>query len=468
MTLQNFWEWWSGNNQKIMEVRIKNYDWIKKISQAYNLPYSICGVYVSTAQELFNVIKTCRKHTTMWYGINPRKKSYSNKGIMLYGGKDVNVESIDFIFIDVDRINNKESNATNEELKLIEEFVNNIINDLKNLGINNYLRVFSGNGEQLIYKLDERIILPTPEYDVKNNVYLYDERLEKYKDLIKKTIGQKLLNKYNTKENKEKYGCEIDKAGFNIGRVGALPYSYNLKYNPIMRVIKEIVEGENKGLSDGLINELENLKLPLYTHKNKRKAIFHKELNHKAETIVNSKLSQSLLKDNLPLGYRNNYLIFQLKCLIKDCNIDFNALEIKHLQKMLEQKLNDKIPFNIPEEKFHFNPNIVNKFYIMHKLPLLYEPLFDRPKKRNFVKEVFNWDNYKYAYIPEECIPVFNNNDINILLYESVKWMERSDKNKTYTTTDYVYGITKSISKCLGEDEAKIIFELYLPHYLIK
>ena len=90
------------NQSKVMEIRIKDFLLAKQIANKLNLPYSASGVYVDNVEQLKYVLKLAREKVTMWFGINPKKKNINKWGKKSYGGKDINVNEIGFIFIDID------------------------------------------------------------------------------------------------------------------------------------------------------------------------------------------------------------------------------------------------------------------------------------------------------------------------------------------------------------------------------
>jgi hypothetical protein len=45
-TIKDFWEWWTNNEPRVMEIRITDYILVKEVAKKFNLPYSASGVYV--------------------------------------------------------------------------------------------------------------------------------------------------------------------------------------------------------------------------------------------------------------------------------------------------------------------------------------------------------------------------------------------------------------------------------------
>ena len=127
--LKDFWDWWSDGKPKVMEVRIQDYNLIKKVANTFKLPWSASGVYVKSSEELKQVALSVRDKTTMWFGINPRKKNHNMFGGKSYGGKDCHVEELGFLFLDIDRVK-KDGPATSEDLKNSEVLADLILKKL--------------------------------------------------------------------------------------------------------------------------------------------------------------------------------------------------------------------------------------------------------------------------------------------------------------------------------------------------
>ena len=55
-SIKDFWDWWSGGDTKVMEVRIKDYNIIKEVADKFKVPWSSSGVYVDNAIMLKQII----------------------------------------------------------------------------------------------------------------------------------------------------------------------------------------------------------------------------------------------------------------------------------------------------------------------------------------------------------------------------------------------------------------------------
>jgi len=182
-TIKDFWNWWSGGESKVMEVRIMDFTLVKEISLKYNLPYSASGVFVNNEITLKNVIGSVRDKATVWFGIQPRRKNWNKWGKKGFGGSDIFVDEIGFIFIDIDRIT-KTTTATNQELKKADELANLLLERFKLEGWNkSYMKICSGNGLQLVIKLDFPIKLIPIEFDSKTKIYSINDEYEKMRTM---------------------------------------------------------------------------------------------------------------------------------------------------------------------------------------------------------------------------------------------------------------------------------------------
>ena len=79
------------------------------------MPMSASGLYVKSAKQLQLVVDVFGKTTTMWFGINPKKRMMNKYGKMRFAGTDVNITQIKFLFIDIDRVT-KEGAASTKDL----------------------------------------------------------------------------------------------------------------------------------------------------------------------------------------------------------------------------------------------------------------------------------------------------------------------------------------------------------------
>lgn len=479
-TIKDFWNWWSGNINQVMEVRIKDWAIIKQVGNKYKLPYSSSGVYVWSWEQLKIVIAFVRDKATIWFGVNSRKKNYNHKGWKVFGGKDVNVDSVEFIFIDIDRINKEDRPASKQELKNCDELANLILKRLETQGWNkNYCKICSGNGLQLLIKLDIPIILPNIEFNNHNEIFfpVPNENFEKIKLSIKNGIG-KNIKKFCDRHTDE-LQVEIDKTGFNIGRVAALPVTKNFKYGGFTwRGIVELKNEENIGLSDYILTfeDKEDIKKNIFKYNP-----ISSQFRIKKGKLLDHNLIKFLLNDNFPKGGINNTLWFQTKCLLRDSGFDINDKEFILFHNKIKQKHDRTFTTNIPGEKYNFYPNTINNFCINNGFTPVFE-IPKKPKKVNLKKKLtydnlvtMNWElrnQYKNILEIKEDIKTEMEKCKKYLLdidkgeYNNEELDDKANyiRNKILKK-EYFYSFVNGCIKKLGEEESKKLFDNWFNDY---
>jgi len=449
-TIKDFWDWWSGGENNVMEVRIKDYKLIKTTAQKFKIPYSPSGVYVWNHILLKNVIAFVRDKATVWFGINPRKKNWSPyTGYKSFGGLDANINEIGFIFCDIDR-KKKTGVASKEDLKQCDILIDKILEVLaKEKWNKNYIKICSGHGVQLIVKLDFPIKLPDVEFVNKDKIYIYNDDFQNMSDLIRQGIGSQ-IKKFSLKF--KDLEVELDKSGFNIGRVGALPVTKNFKYNTFKwRGIVELENGKNEGLSDYILSSIEDIKL--FKEKNiffQSKSLLYGD-RIRPNKFFEHKFIRYMLETKLPYGEINNKLWFQVKCLIRDSGVKINDRNYLKFKAMLENKLKGKLSPNFPAERFSFNSDVVNSFCINSRHSPLYK-LWSTRKRMNYGLN-YEWDLIKLV------------NGILLLksdttIQEDLRFcqeflIEGSTRDNNIIVARFIKGLIKKY----GEKDAKYFFE---------
>lgn len=403
-TIQDFWEWWSDNQNVFMEIRVKDFNLIKEIASKFNLLYSISGVYINNGTQLKNVIMYARNKTTIWFGVNPRKKNVGRFGNIGLGGKDTNIQSINFLFIDIDR-KIKEAKATNEELKQCDILAEEIINKLsKENWSKNYIKLCTGNGIQMLAKLDIPIMIPIVNFgNIKQRsrkgeeyvVYypLETEEFRKTKQLIKDGIGKDILKFSKKVSHKLNLDVEVDKAVFNIGRVAALPFTKNFKYGSFTwRGILNLQKGENSGLTDYILSYYGKIKT--FDTRGvfiKYKSLLNEDILKKGH-LREHLLIRFMLENDFPEGGINNTLWLMLKCLLRDSKIDITSEEFIQIHQELKQKHNRTFTLNFPSPEIIFNRQVINNYCILHLLVPLYPVYPNKIKPLNFDVQLLQWE----------------------------------------------------------------------------
>jgi len=389
-SILDFYNWWSDKNEdEYMEIRFQKWQHAELCQQKFNLYKHKNSVFINKDWQLKNIVGYFRDKSTLWFGINPRRKLRNQYGNFVFSGKDINVSKIKYVFIDIDRVI-KDGPATSNDLMNADFLANKILSELSKEGFNkNYIKICSGNGLQLLFKLDVPIEIPQPTYDPDNKIYMEDELFINRKNVLKKGIGQVLQSFSNHFKNT--YNVEIDRTVFNIGRVGALPYSYNLKYEqPIPRGIIEFENSNiNNGLSDYIMNlyESQELKQDIKSNYNKISTeknsllLLNKEYNILKNDLSKNKIINLMLNYTFPDGGINNTLWYAIKILLHRNDITNQNKEYKKIHELLKKIHNRSFSDNglepqyknnyngsIKENALEFVPLMVNKYLRLHKI----------------------------------------------------------------------------------------------------
>lgn len=449
--IKDFWDWWSNGEQKVMEVRIKDFALIKQVANKYELPYSASGVYVWNDILLKNVIAIIRDKATVWFGINPRKRNWNKYGKKSFGGTDYNISEINYIFIDIDRVDTSKP-AEKEELKNCDDLANKILERLGTQGWNkNYIKICSGHGVQLLIKLDIPIKLPVVNFDNKDKIYENNEEFNNVKRLLTDGIGKQI--KKFTNKFRDELQANMDSSAFFIGKVGALPCTKNVKFGTQRwRGIVEMLNGDNVGLTDYILSFSEN--------QPKIKDLFIKSrANFKEDVVTTVKqleehpVVQFMINNKLPGGMRNNYIWFSIKILIRDGKIDITSNEFKNLHKKLEESYGGHLTLNLPEKRFVFSKDIINSFCLNNFIKPIYPLWPEKNKKLNMMLEGRAWE-FKDDY--DVQINLKGETDIFEDMKEFSKILEEGHSSPNM---ENYYGFVNACIKKYGEEKTKYYFD---------
>jgi hypothetical protein len=382
-SIKEFFKWWIGDDEdSFMEIRYDDWKIVKFCNESLNFINNKNSLFINKDWQLEKLIKISRDKSTLWFGINPRR-FLPHIGI---SGKDININKLKFLFVDIDRVeSNKNGPATNEDLMNADFLANQLLEELGKAGFNkNYVKICSGNGLQLLIKLDVPINIPKPIYNEERGVYSEEQNFIDAKQIIQKGIG-KILPTFSNKF-KEDYKVEIDKTGFNIGRVGALPYSFNRKYEKhLPRGIVEFkTNEENIGFSDYLNNIYEDSSSRTKvssSFKTKTPIVMSEEYK-----IINNELSKNMIVDlmlnyKFPNGGINNTLWYGIKILLHSNGINNRSEEYIKIHHLLMSIHNRSFSENGLEERYTNNddgplkisdinivPGMINKYLRFNKI----------------------------------------------------------------------------------------------------
>lgn len=449
-TLEQFFNWWQGGTKSFMEIRIKDFKLIKKIHYDLSIPYSLSGVYVNNLNDLKRVIKYTRDIAVMWFGINSRKKNYNRWGNKSFGGSTTNVDTIQHLFIDIDRAV-KEGAASNDDLGRCNELADKILERLGSQGWNkNYCKICSGNGIQLLIKFDYPIQVPRIEYDGKNKVYIEDKEYINTKNLLRAGIGHQLV-KFSRKFKKD-LNAEVDDSCFKLACVGALPFTKNFKYGGFTwRGIVELKEGVNEGFTDYVLNCEKEYNLEKKVFDNKPKLVSTEHLIKKGH-IMEHPLAKLLTTNVLPKGERNSKLWFMVKCLLRDSNIDLTSEEFRNFHRQVQLVQKDNFPLNLPDKQYSFSEDTINNYCIQNCIPLVYKLKSTWNKKRNVM---IDGVNMYWREISQQSYEL----PIETTIFEDLNWFKSVLKEGM---PDNDVKTAKFINACIikyGEDKTKYYVE---------
>jgi len=444
-SIADFWDWWSDKQEIFMEVRIKNWELIKEVATKYSLPFSSSGIYVCNQNQLKTVIASVRDKATVWFGINPKKKNYNKRGWKSFGGGDYFVDSINYLFVDIDRFT-KSKTATKEELKNCDILADKILERLEKQEWNkSYIKVASGNGIQLLIKLDVPIKLPNVIFDNSTKLYQINDEFELIKSLIKSGIGRQIAR--FCKKFRDVLKVEVDTSVFYIGKVGALPVTKNYKYDGFTwRGIIDMKDEENTGLSDYILSAVDD------KDKFKRQNVFTSSNLTRDNILRPGKLRQNklvklMLDYNLPYGQINNKIWYSLKILLRDSKFNLRSDEFRELHKELESKFKGDLTLNLPHQRFKFNCTVVNNFCIVYGLPLIYELWPTKTKKLDMRLDI-EWGM-------QELVSVSTNLNSDTNIFEDMKEVKDRLVEGNYLNANIVAGFINGCLKKYGEEKSK-------------
>lgn len=443
-TIKDFYDFWKNDEEDVMELRFSNMEIAKQAAKKHFVKRNLTNVYTNNPLIIKNIIRDFRKKDNIWFGVNPKRKIINRFGGYNYTGKDVGIKNINHLFIDIDR-KTKQGIATKKDLFDADFVANKLLEELGKEGFNNnYCKICSGNGLQLLIKLDIPFMIPMPEYDALNNSYKQDSLYLNQKDIIRLGIGKILPN--FSKKLGEHINAEIDDKCFNMGRVAAMPHTFNFKHGKIVPrgLIHISNDKKNRGLSDYLKEIFEKRK----TDKNFNAVTtdikpvqITKDYNIEKNNIEKNVLLNLLRTHKFPSGGINNTLWFSAKILLHANNVsntDAEYLKIhEELKRIhnrgfsdngLEEVYKGKYNGDIKKDSINSVPFIVNKYLRTNKALRIQDgkeyyhaPLFDvHPKGMTsydlFVKDLKSLKpkkNDKDIELTDDYIDFYN--DLKIL-----------------------------------------------------
>jgi hypothetical protein len=250
-----------------------------------------------------------------------------------------------------------------------------------------YCKICSGNGVQLLIKLDFPIRMPFPEYELKGERYekKYNIEFEKIRNKFTKGLRRQITGFSNYKL-KQKLACNVDGNAFKLSQISALPYTKNFKFDSFRW--RGIIELQDKEKNEGLADYILAIKLE-YLDENNIMGRKRKEISADNRLMIHNiyqhRLVKLMLENDLPHGKLNNTLWCQMKCVIRDSEINIKHPKFIEFHKELEAKYNDKFTLNMPKEDIQFSETVINNYCIENKIPLIYDYM-PRKCKPNLLK----------------------------------------------------------------------------------
>ena len=191
--IRRTWELVQIDSAILLELRAFHYSekkrtvvkhfWAKDYASVEALKTAFENLALSLNAEGFNI----------YILLNPLRSDFCG-----FAAKDSDIQSRELLLIDIDRIGDKTNPATAEEISKAMELAESLLTALALGGWPKPLKMLSGNGVHLYYRLDEI------------------ENTERTRDLIKITlIG--LARRFDTPE------VGIDKAVYNASRITKVP-----------------------------------------------------------------------------------------------------------------------------------------------------------------------------------------------------------------------------------------------------
>lgn len=400
MSLKKFFEWWQdGDLQRFMELRFTDWKDADVASKKYKLFKYKTSVFIKNAFHLESIVREYSSKTNIWFGVNPKRPLRDSKGKYNIKQYDVNCKEIAFLFLDIDRVVKNNRAANNKELMTADLLCNKIIENLSKNGMAcNYMKLCSGNGVQILFKLDVPFFIPQPTYDDKGQKHIENSLFKERKDVIRKGIGT-LLSGFYVEGLSDV--VEVDSTCFNMGRVAALHQTFNFKYKkPLPRGIVEFkISGTNEGLSDYLlkIKDKKTIKSNLKKEIGYMDEQLAKEFCIKESELDKNKLVQLMLNHQFPNGGINNTLWYALKLSFYVSGVSNEDSEYINIHERLKSIHNRSFSdnglekYNINNKKgplsdvdAKFIPFIVNKYLRCNKIckvgsekTFYHAPLFD-------------------------------------------------------------------------------------------
>ncbi len=439
MNFATYWEWLIRGGEAV-EITMKDSDWetvkeyASKVAMQTGMTTHQYGksFFCENADQLKEFLLIFAKsgvRSNTYVGINPRKKIWmlSKKGTTYkgYRGVNVGVACMSNIFVDIDA-NRKDGTkaATEEELLLTRLCCDDVEKKLEEVfGLRRHIRIFSGNGYQLMYPLHKPLTYKDLAYTKVGEeiVYTESEEFELLKSACRLAIQPAM-------KGVEKGRAKIDHT-WDLRRVGRLPWTRNWK-DPSKEIWAAIDKHDDRPSDVDAGERILEIARKHQQHvaSGKRTQSFSVSKKEYADIneLVNEPLVQLLLSGPLPSGNRNHYLEMQLAILLRDNTKTISPVEEANLLREIGRAQGR--PFNAATQYLPrnatFSRNTVNMWCAMERRPPVYKfgldpmPPIDESKLAQFDAVDMNDVERMFAYHYEKTfkIPLEPSQDAAVII----------------------------------------------------
>jgi len=463
---KDFWRFWNTekHGRWLMELRTndkKTFNHLKRMAKKIVLPVVTNGVLVNNEKDFDYIINNLPTKSYLWYGINPRRKAYNFKGVKVFGSgdgggcADVNVKSIGHVLIDVDVIKKESRPSTVQELKNAYNAVKLLLDHFFSIhGHMTFCTINSGNGIQCVIPLYSSYDIPELKYSKKLKSVKHNKEFILYKNLVKLSVGR-FIEK-NKQMFKDKYNVEVDPKVFNLSRVAATPFTYNVKHGtPQYRYIIQIArQPSNVGNMDFAKKIKEQCMLNISKVSNDFKGSKSKGDDSECDTkyklkqgeVLSHPFSRFLLENDFPIGECNNVLWMSYKALVYDSGMSFIDDEVLQFREMLQTKWGSvRLTTNAP--RGHFHPEVIIDYAFRNGIAPPFKPFINRIIERPF----FDFSKINMSDLwADYYTPLYNVTDKDMKISQEIWNLYQYMFLKSQQDRENLFGMTPHLKKREG------------------
>lgn len=298
------------------------------IKKQLNILNNKVSFFINNYEELDKIItwegSYFLNHGKICYGVNER---FNNNGI---DGSYNSLKYYRYVYFDIDA----DGELEGVRKELFNKYCEQVILYLLRYNLNYPTIIHSGGGRHLLYKIPQQLItlnkrawmkqiMKDMERDLKNTEFKFD-------------------------------------ALHDATRVLSLPTALNVKREKWVKI--EVID-----------NKINDFKIKFIKPEKIKEVSFNLPLDKRIKMVVNSPLTQQLIKNKLPEGGRNNILIFQLKIMLKLLKFTEKDDFVIKLFNKIQQTQQERFPKNLPITAVKFNKNVINNYFINNNLPIIFK-----------------------------------------------------------------------------------------------